>query len=180
MKVKSRIYVNHRLVFSNGVIQFQNGIAEIDEKLWKEICDKKFPNIYKEGDEPEYKTKFEDSIRSEVKENYKEYEDEIVRLKGIIEAQKITIDQKDKEISNWKAVVEEMKNTKKGSEEKPKVEEIKEDQNIDSELLKDLKSMKKGELISVAKSEDGGQYTDEDLEGKTKDEIIIMILSKIK
>lgn len=180
MKVKSRIYVNHRLVFSNGVIQFQNGIAEIDEKLWKEICDKKFPNIYKEGDEPEYKTKFEDSIRSEVKENYKEYEDEIVRLKGIIETQKITIDQKDKEISNWKAVVEEMKNTKKGSEEKPKVEEIKEDQNIDSELLKDLKSMKKDELISVAKSEDGGQYTDEDLEGKTKDEIIIMILSKIK
>lgn len=180
MKVKSRIYVNHRLVFSNGVIQFQNGIAEIDEKLWKEICDNKFPNIYKEGDEPEYKTKFEDSIRSEVKENYKEYEDEIVRLKGIIEAQKITIDQKDKEISNWKAVVEEMKNTKKGSEEKPKVEEIKEDQNIDSELLKDLKSMKKDELISVAKSEDGGQYTDEDLEGKTKDEIIIMILSKIK
>lgn len=180
MKVKSRIYVNHRLVFSNGVIQFQNGIAEIDEKLWKEICDKKFPNIYKEEDEPEYKTKFEDSIRSEVKENYKEYEDEIVRLKGIIEAQKITIDQKDKEISNWKAVVEEMKNTKKGSEEKPKVEEIKEDQNIDSELLKDLKSMKKDELISVAKSEDGGQYTDEDLEGKTKDEIIIMILSKIK
>lgn len=180
MKVKSRIYVNHRLVFSNGVIQFQNGIAEIDEKLWKEICDKKFSNIYKEGDEPEYKTKFEDSIRSEVKENYKEYEDEIVRLKGIIEAQKITIDQKDKEISNWKAVVEEMKNTKKGSEEKPKVEEIKEDQNIDSELLKDLKSMKKDELISVAKSEDGGQYTDEDLEGKTKDEIITMILSKIK
>jgi hypothetical protein len=180
MKVKSRIYVNHRLVFSNGVIQFQNGIAEIDEKLWKEICDKKFPNIYKEGDEPEYKTKFEDSIRSEIKENYKEYEDEIVRLKGIIEAQKITIDQKDKEISNWKAVVEEMKNTKKGSEEKPKVEEIKEDQNIDSELLKDLKSMKKDELINVAKSEDGGQYTDEDLEGKTKDEIIIMILSKIK
>lgn len=180
MKVKSRIYVNHRLVFSNGVIQFQNGIAEIDEKLWKEICDKKFPNIYKEGDEPEYKTKFEDSIRSEVKENYKEYEDEIVRLKGIIEAQKTTIDQKDKEISNWKAVVEEMKNPKKGSEEKPKVEEIKEDQNIDSELLKDLKSMKKDELISVAKSEDGGQYTDEDLEGKTKDEIIIMILSKIK
>lgn len=96
MKVKSRIYVNHRLVFSNGVIQFQNGIAEIDEKLWKEICDKKFPNIYKEGDEPEYKTKFEDSIRSEVKENYKEYEDEIVRLKGIIEAQKITIDQRIK------------------------------------------------------------------------------------
>ena len=40
--------------------------------------------------------------------------------------------------------------------------------------------MKKDELISVAKSEDGGQYTDEDLEGKTKDEIIIMILSKIK
>lgn len=181
MKVKSRIYVNHRLVFSNGVIQFQNGIAEIDEKLWKEICDKKFPNIYKEGDEPEYKTKFEDSIRSEVKENYKEYEDEIVRLKGIIEAQKTTIDQKDKEISNWKAVVEEMKNPKKSSEEKPKVEERKEeDQNIDSELLKDLKSMKKDELISVAKSEDGGQYTDEDLEGKTKDEIIIMILSKIK
>lgn len=180
MKVKSRIYVNHRLVFSNGVIQFQNGIAEIDEKLWKEICDKKFPNIYKEGDEPEYKTKFEDSIRSEVKENYKEYEDEIVRLKGIIEAQKTTIDQKDKEISNWKAVVEEMKNLKKGSEEKPKVEETKEDQNIDSELLKDLKSMKKDELISVAKSDDGGQYTDEDLEGKTKDEIIIMILSKIK
>lgn len=181
MKVKSRIYVNHRLVFSNGVIQFQNGIAEIDEKLWKEICDKKFPNIYKEGDEPEYKTKFEDSIRSEVKESYKEYEDEIVRLKGIIEAQKTTIDQKDKEISNWKAVVEEMKNPKKSSEEKPKVEETKEEnQDVDSELLKDLKSMKKDELISVAKSEDGGQYTDEDLEGKNKDEIITMILSKIK
>lgn len=184
MKVKSRIYVNHRLVFSNGVIQFQNGIAEIDEKLWKEICDKNFPNIYKEGDEPEYKTKFEDSIRSEVKENYKEYEDEIVRLKGIIEAQKITIDQKDKEISNWKAVVEEMKNSKKESENNNfKIEEESKDENnqdVDSELLRDLKSMKKDELISVAKSEDGGQYTDEDLEGKSKDEIITMILSKIK
>lgn len=184
MKVKSRIYVNHNLMFDNGAVQFQNGVAEISKEIWKEICDKKFPNIYKEGDEPEYRTKFEDSIYNEVKENYKEYEDEIARLKGIIETQKITISQKDKEIENWKSVVEGMKNSKKESENNNfKIEEESKDENnqdVDGELLRDLKSMKKDELISVAKSEDGGQYTDEDLEGKNKDEIITMILSKIK
>ena len=178
MKVKSRIYVNHNLMFDNGAVQFQNGVAEISKEIWKEICDKKFPNIYKEGDEPEYRTKFEDSICNEVKENYKEYEDEIARLKGIIETQKITISQKDKEIENWKSVVEGMKNSKKESENNNfKIEEESKDENnqdVDGELLRDLKSMKKDELISVAKSEDGGQYTDEDLEGKNKDEIITM------
>ena len=77
-----------------------------------------------------------------------------------------------------------MKNSKKESENNNfKIEEESKDENnqdVDGELLRDLKSMKKDELISVAKSEDGGQYTDEDLEGKNKDEIITMILSKIK
>lgn len=181
MKVKSRIYSNQILKFNVGIIKFQNGNAEISEELWKEICDRNFPGIFKEGDEPEYKTRLEEKLRGEIQEGNKEFEAEINRLKGIIETQKQTIAQKDKEIENWKAVVEELKsNSNAGASKEDDVVKENPSTEVDDELLKDLKSMKKDELIEVAKSEDGGSYSDEDLNGKTKEDIINMILSKDK
>ena len=98
MKVKSRVYSNQSLKFGKGVVKFVNGEAEVSEELYQEIVDRKFPNIFKEGEEPEYRTKFEEQLRKDVKDGNKEFEDEIKRLKNIIEAQKSEINRKDGEI----------------------------------------------------------------------------------
>ena len=51
MKVKSRVYSNQSLKFGKGVVKFVNGEAEVSEELYQEIVDRKFPNIFKEGEE---------------------------------------------------------------------------------------------------------------------------------
>ena len=107
--LKSRVYNNHRIVLNGGPVQFVNGRAEVSEELYQEIVSRKLPDIYKEGEEPEFKTRLEEKLRSEVKEGNKEYEEEIKRLKNIVEAQKVEISKKEKEIEVWKKCVEDLK-----------------------------------------------------------------------
>ena len=92
--VKSRVYNNHKIMLNGGPVQFVNGRAEVSEELYQEIVSRKLPDIYKEGEEPEFKTRLEKKLRSEVKEGNKEFEEEIKRLKNIIEAQKVDIPEK--------------------------------------------------------------------------------------
>lgn len=177
--VKSRVFSQHSLKFKNGIVKFVNGVATISEELYQEIVETNFPNIFKEGEEPEYKTKLEEKLRSDIKKDNEEYESEIRRLKHIIEAQETELTKKDSEITSWKQLVEELKaggtvKTEKVSEinkEEPKATE-------DDELLKELNAAKVEELKALAMSEDGGSYSENDLKGKKKDEIIKMILAK--
>lgn len=182
MILKSRVYNNHRIVLNGGPVQFVNGRAEVSEELYQEIVSRKLPDIYKEGEEPEFKTRLEEKLRSEVKEGNKEYEEEIKRLKNIVEAQKVEISKKEKEIEVWKKCVEDLKAGNKETqavapEPEPKQEvSIKEEE--DDEVKTALKKMKVDELKELAMTEDGGSFKEEDLKGKKKEEIIDMILSK--
>lgn len=180
--LKSRVYNSHRIVLNGGPVQFVNGRAEVSEELYQEIVSRKLPDIYKEGEEPEFKTRLEEKLRSEVKEGNKEYEEEIKRLKNIVEAQKVEISKKEKEIEVWKKCVEDLKAGNKETqavapEPEPKQEvSIKEEE--DDEVKTALKKMKVDELKELAMTEDGGSFKEEDLKGKKKEEIIDMILSK--
>lgn len=171
--IKSRVYSQHTLKFKNGIVKFHNGIATVSDELYQEIVDGQFPNIYKEGEEPEYKTKMEEQLRTEIKKDNEEYENEIRRLKNVIESQEIELSKKDSEIESWKKLVEELK---VGKTEPVKTETKEETE--DDNLLADLKATKVDDLKALAMSEEGGSYSEEDLKGKRKDEIIEMILSK--
>lgn len=180
--LKSRVYNNHRIVLNGGPVQFVNGRAEVSEELYQEIVSRKLPDIYKEGEEPEFKTRLEEKLRSEVKEGNKEYEEEIKRLKNIVEAQKVEISKKEKEIEVWKKCVEDLK---AGNEETQAVapeletkQEVSIKEEEDDEVKTALKKMKVDELKELAMTEDGGSFKEEDLKGKKKEEIIDMILSK--
>lgn len=179
--LKSRVYNNHRIVLNGGPVQFVNGRAEVSEELYQEIVSRKLPDIYKEGEEPEFKTRLEEKLRSEVKEGNQEFEEEIKRLKNIIEAQKVEISRKEKEVEMWKKCVEELKagNKETVAPAAPEPEEetpIKKEE--DDEVKTALKKMKVDELKELAMTEDGGSFKEEDLKGKKKEEIIDMILSK--
>lgn len=171
--IKSRVYSQHTLKFKNGTVKFHNGIATVSDELYQEIVDGQFPNIYKEGEEPEYKTKMEEQLRTEIKKDNEEYENEIRRLKNVIESQEIELSKKDGEIESWKKLVEELKAGKTEPVKTETKEEIEDDN-----LLADLKATKVDDLKALAMSEEGGSYSEEDLKGKRKDEIIEMILSK--
>lgn len=171
--IKSRVYSQHTLKFKNGTVKFHNGIATVSDELYQEIVDGQFPNIYKEGEEPEYKTKMEERLRTEIKKDNEEYENEIRRLKNVIESQEIELSKKDGEIESWKKLVEELKAGKAEPVKTETKEEIEDDN-----LLADLKATKVEDLKALAMSEEGGSYSEEDLKGKRKDEIIEMILSK--
>ena len=171
--IKSRVYSQHTLKFKNGIVKFHNGIATVSDELYQEIVDGQFPNIYKEGEEPEYKTKMEEQLRTEIKKDNEEYENEIRRLKNVIESQEIELSKKDSEIESWKKLVEELKVGKTEPVKTETKEEIEDDN-----LLADLKATKVDDLKALAMSEEGGSYSEEDLKGKRKDEIIEMILSK--
>ena len=180
--LKSRVYNNHRIVLNGGPVQFVGGRAEVSEELYQEIVSRKLPDIYKEGEEPEYKTRLEEKLRSEVKEGNKEYEEEIKRLKNIVEAQKVEISKKEKEIEVWKKCVEDLKAGNKETQAvAPEPETKQEEASIkeeDDEVKTALKKMKVDELKELAMTEDGGSFKEEDLKGKKKEEIIDMILSK--
>lgn len=171
--IKSRVYSQHTLKFKNGTVKFHNGVATVSDELYQEIVDGQFPNIYKEGEEPEYKTKMEEQLRTEIKKDNEEYENEIRRLKNVIESQEIELSKKDGEIESWKKLVEELKVGKTEPVKTETKEEIEDDN-----LLADLKATKVDDLKALAMSEEGGSYSEEDLKGKRKDEIIEMILSK--
>lgn len=183
--VKSRVYNNHKIMLNGGPVQFVGGRAEVSEELYQEIVSREIPDIYKEGEEPEYKTRLEEKLRSEVKEGNQEFEEEIKRLKNIIEAQKVDISRKEKEVEMWKKCVEELKAGKQETvapaapepETKPE-EETSIKQEEDDEVKTALKKMKVDELKELAMTEDGGSFKEEDLKGKKKEEIIDMILSK--
>lgn len=180
--LKSRVYNNHRIVLNGGPVQFVNGRAEVSEELYQEIVSRKLPDIYKEGEEPEFKTRLEEKLRSEVKEGNKEYEEEIKRLKNIVEAQKVEISKKEKEIEVWKKCVEDLKVGNKETQTVAPEPETKQEVSIkeeeDDEVKTALKKMKVDELKELAMTEDGGSFKEEDLKGKKKEEIIDMILSK--
>lgn len=180
--LKSRVYNNHRIVLNGGPVQFVNGRAEVSEELYQEIVSRKLPDIYKEGEEPKFKTRLEEKLRSEVKEGNKEYEEEIKRLKNIVEAQKVEISKKEKEIEVWKKCVEDLKAGNKETQAVAPEPETKQEVFIkeeeDDEVKTALKKMKVDELKELAMTEDGGSFKEEDLKGKKKEEIIDMILSK--
>lgn len=185
VKVRSRAYSSQKIKLNGGVIHFINGNADISEELYQELVDRKLPNIYKEGDEPEYKTSLESKLRQEVSEGNEEFKNEINRLKNIIESQKVELDKKDEEIKSWKKAVEDLqKGISPSKEEKKDDKEIetekveKGDEDIDDELFNELNTLTVKQLIEMGMTEEGGGFEEKDLKNKKKDEIIKMIMSK--
>lgn len=186
VRVRSRVYGSQKIKLNGGVIQFISGNADISEKLYQEIVDRKLPNIYKEGDEPEYKTSLESKLRQEVSEGNEEFKNEINRLKNIIESQKVELAKKDEEIKSWKKAVEDLQKGIPSSKEEKKEDDKeietekaeKGDEDIDDELLNELNTLTVKQLIEMGMTEEGGGFEEKDLKNKKKDEIIKMIMSK--
>lgn len=185
VKVRSRVYSSQKIKLNGGVIHFINGNADISEELYQELVDRKLPNIYKEGNEPEYKTSLESKLRQEVSEGNEEFKNEINCLKNIIESQKVELDKKDEEIKSWKKAVEDLqKGISPSKEEKKDDKEIetekveKGDEDIDDELFNELNTLTVKQLIEMGMTEEGGGFEEKDLKNKKKDEIIKMIMSK--
>lgn len=185
VKVRSRVYSSQKIKLNGGVIHFINGNTDISEELYQELVDRKLPNIYKEGDEPEYKTSLESKLRQEVSEGNEEFKNEINRLKNIVESQKVELDKKDEEIKSWKKAVEDLqKGISPSKEEKKDDKEIetekaeKGDEDIDDELFNELNTLTVKQLIEMGMTEEGGGFEEKDLKNKKKDEIIKMIMSK--
>lgn len=186
VKVRSRVYSSQKIKLNGGVIHFINGNADISEKLYQEIVDRKLPNIYKEGDEPEYKTSLESKLRQEVSEGNEEFKNEINRLKNIIESQKVELAKKDEEIKSWKKAVEDLQKGIPSSKEEKKEDDKeietekaeKGDEDIDDELFNELNTLTVKQLIEMGMTEEGGGFEEKDLKNKKKDEIIKMIMSK--
>lgn len=181
-KVKSRVFSNLSLRFNNGIVKFNNGVAEISDEIYNEIVERKFPDIYLEGEEPEYRMPLEGQLRKEVSEGNKEFEAEINRLKNIIESLKLEISMKNDEIASWKKSVERLSQSKPQVAEAPKPT-IKEEmsmqtEEVEDELYKELKEMTVKELIEMAMTEEGGAFEEKDLKNKKKEEIINMIVSR--
>ncbi len=185
VKVRSRVYSSQKIKLNGGVIHFINGNADISEELYQELVDRKLPNIYKEGNEPEYKTSLESKLRQEVSEGNEEFKNEINRLKNIIESQKVELDKKDEEIKSWKKAVEDLqKGISPSKEEKKDDKEIeiekveKGEKDNDDELFNELNTLTVKQLIEMGMTEEGGGFEEKDLKNKKKDEIIKMIMSK--
>jgi hypothetical protein len=186
VKVRSRVYSSQKIKLNGGVIHFINGNADISEELYRELVDRKLPNIYKEGDEPEYKTSLESKLRQEVSEGNEEFKNEINRLKNIIESQKIELAKKDEEIKSWKKAVEDLQKGTPSSKEEKKEDDKeietekaeKGDEDIDDELFNELNTLTVKQLIEMGMTEEGGGFEEKDLKNKKKDEIIKMIMSK--
>lgn len=100
MKLYSKVYEG-QLRVGNTILEFKDGVAEIEDEVGEEILNEGYANI--SSTQEEIVAPSDEKLSAEFKELAQNYENEIVRLKGIVVAKQSTILTLEKEVENWKA-----------------------------------------------------------------------------
>lgn len=186
VRIESKVYSNQKFMFGNELVKFTGRKAEVSKETWEAMQASKYPGVFLEGKMPATNTKLEIELTDDIKRYKQEMEAEVSRLKNIIEAQSIEIGKAKKEALDWRNLCAELQKGAKMPEIKDeKSDNGKEDENptlakgetsAEDELRKELKIMKVDELKTIALETEGIEPSD--IEGKKKDEIIDLLVTK--
>ena len=186
VRIESKVYSNQKFMFGNELVKFTGRKAEVSKETWEAMQASKYPGVFLEGKMPATNTKLEIELTDDIKRYKQEMEAEVSRLKNIIEAQSIEIGKAKKEALDWRNLCAELQKGAKMPEIKDeKSDNGKEDENptlaegetsAEDELRKELKTMKVDELKTIALETEGIKPSD--IEGKKKDEIIDLLVTK--
>lgn len=186
VRIESKVYSNQKFMFGNELVKFTGRKAEVSKETWEAMQASKYPGVFLEGKMPAANTKLEIELTDDIKRYKQEMEAEVSRLKNIIEAQSIEIGKAKKEALDWRNLCAELQKGAKMPEIKDeKSDNGKADENptptggeisVEDELRKELKAMKVDELKTVALETEGIEPSD--IEGKKKDEIIDLLVTK--
>lgn len=186
VRIESKVYSNQKFMFGNELVKFTGRKAEVSKETWEAMQTSKYPGVFLEGKMPAANTKLEIELTDDIKRYKQEMEAEVSRLKNIIEAQSIEIGKAKKEALDWRNLCAELQKGAKMPEIKDeKSDNGKADENstptggeisVEDELRKELKAMKVDELKTVALETEG--IGPSDIEGKKKDEIIDLLVTK--
>ena len=186
VRIESKVYSNQKFMFGNELVKFTGRKAEVSKETWEAMQASKYPGVFLEGKMPAANTKLEIELTDDIKRYKQEMEAEVSRLKNIIEAQSIEIGKAKKEALDWRNLCAELQKGVKMPEIKDeKSDNGKADENsiptggeisVEDELRKELKAMKVDELKTVALETEG--IGPSDIEGKKKDEIIDLLVTK--
>lgn len=178
--ITSKVYLNQKIKFSNEIIEFQGGKAQVSEEICKKIT-KELPGVFEEGDLKvhELKSKKEDDDNTIFDKAFvdamkTEYLTEIDRLSKINETKDKTIADLKVEVDVWKKECEKIKKAKSTEikeTEETKSEEVKDESQV-NELKEDLLKMTLKELEDLAK-EEGIKFK----KTKDKNELIDQLIS---
>lgn len=186
VRIESKVYSNQKFMFGNELVKFTGRKAEVSKETWEAMQASKYPGVFLEGEMPATNTKLEIELTDDIKRYKQEMEAEVSRLKNIIEAQSIEIGKAKKEALDWRNLCAELQkgakmpeikdeksdNGKEGENPVPTEGEI----SAEDELRKELKTMKVDELKTIALETEGIEPSD--IEGKKKDEIIDLLVTK--
>lgn len=186
VRIESKVYSNQKFMFGNELVKFTGRKAEVSKETWEAMQASKYPGVFLEGKMPAANTKLEIELTDDIKRYKQEMEAEVSRLKNIIEAQSIEIGKAKKEALDWRNLCAELQKGAKMPEIKDeKSDNGKADENptptegeisVEDELRKELKAMKVDELKAIALETEGIEPSD--IEGKKKDEIIDLLVTK--
>lgn len=153
MKVTSKKYRDQAISIFGELIKFQGNVAEISEELYDKIVASKFPNIYKEGEEPRAKSVNEIDADKTIEVLKEEYLAEIDRLKNVIKAKDDKIKGLKSEVETWKKEVESLKRQIPEIQVSQKKVEPQDEASDENDLRSTLESMSFNDLKKLAAEE---------------------------
>ena len=178
MIIESDKYMNESVMYGKNLVTFTNFKAEVSDEIGEFILNSRYAHVFAEGQAPKTKSQVQKLLEDNVSDRDALWKREVDRLEGVVRGLKVENEKLKHEVTVWKGEVERL--TAKKSEPETNVQEENVQQDIDKdELMKQLSSYKKDELIAAAK--DLG-ITDEELNPNdrvlTKKEIVDLIFAK--
>lgn len=157
MKIESDKYVNHRFIFQDTQVCFNQGVAEVPDAVGNALLEAKFPHVFAEGKRPRLKSQIEKAFDEGLSTRDELWKKEVDRLNNVISGLKQENLKLRNEVNMWKAEVEKMHDPKAEAEAEAEAEvvgdvptEAAEDES--DAIKKELASQTKPELIEIAKS----------------------------
>lgn len=181
-KIVSTIYKNTSIQFSDELVVFENGKAEVKDETWEYIKTGGFPGIALEEEAEKLekeKTEAEKDTDEALKVLKEEYEFEIARLNGIIKDKNKKIEQLEQSLDVWRKEVERLSN---GGKPKEIVEDVVGENTATEEevasLKEDMSKMTFEDLKALAiengmSKQKAGRFKEDD----QKDELIEAIIA---
>lgn len=181
-KIVSTIYKNTSIQFSDELVVFENGKAEVKDETWEYIKAGGLHGIALEeeaGKLEKEKTETEKDTDEALKVLKEEYEFEIARLNGIIKDKNKKIEQLEQSLDVWRKEVERSSN---GGKPKEIVEDVVGENTATEEeiasLKEDMSKMTFEDLKALAiengmSKQKAGRFKEDD----QKDELIEAIIA---
>lgn len=181
-KIVSTIYKNTSILFSDELVVFENGKAEVKDETWEYIKTGGFPGIVLEEEAEKFekeKTEAEKDTDEALKVLKEEYEFQIERLNGIIKDKNKKIEQLEQSLDVWRKEVERLSN---GGKPKEIVEDVVGENTATEEeiasLKEDMSKMTFEDLKALAiengmSKQKAGRFKEDD----QKDELIEAIIA---